>query len=90
MSLTLPYLTSMLAFDSDQETDEFLANHKAAIYTNPNLLAPPAPPSVWKVVQRATPPTPLADRIWDCKKAHPACQAGLEKYRVVDLKGQVD
>lgn len=89
MSLPLPHLTRTLAFGNNQETDEFLSNHKAAIYTNPNLPAPPAPPSAWKNIHKPA-PTPLADRIWDCRKAHSACQAGMEKYRVVDLKGQVD
>lgn len=88
MSLTLPYLTTTLAFDSDDETDDFLASHNAAVYTN---AAPPQPTSThdWKPI-KAPPPTPLHARVWDCKKAHAACQAGMNKYRVVDLKGQVD
>ncbi|ORY31797.1 putative SAC3/GANP domain protein associated with nuclear localization of protein [Naematelia encephala] len=76
LSLTLPYLTTTLAFDSDEETDSFLSSHNAAIYTNATAPLPP--------------PTPLHERLWDCKKAHPACLRGTEKYRVVDLKGQVD
>jgi hypothetical protein len=92
MSLTLPYLTNTLAFDSDEETDNFLNSHNAAIYTNPTL--PPAPSqnqnkNAWKPI-KVPPPTPLHERIWDCRKAHMSCQAGMNKYRVVDLKGQVD
>lgn len=92
MTLTLPYLTTTLAFDADSETDDFLASHNAAVYTN--ATAPPAPAEEsgrnrWKPI-KAPPPTPLHERIWDCKKAHAACAAGMNKYRVVDLKGQVD
>lgn len=90
MSLSLPFLTSTLSFDSDYETDEFLSSHNAAIYTNPTLAAPqPAVNNHWKPI-RAPPATPLEERVWDCKKAHGACAAGMNKYRVVDLKGQVD
>lgn len=99
MTLTLPYLTTTLAFDSDSETDEFLSTHSAAIYTNPTL-PPPVPPTAtsqstnhWKPSWKFLPPpapTPLANRIWDAKKAHGACSKGIEKYRVVDLKGQVN
>jgi hypothetical protein len=87
MSLPLPYLTQTLSFDSDDETDHFLESHNAAIYTNS---APPPPAQMtWKPIKSA-PPTPLRERIWDCRKAHSSCSAGLNKYRVVDLKGQVD
>lgn len=80
MTLALPYLTKTLAFDDDAETDRFLADHDAAIYTNPTEGRP-----AWKPK-----PTPLDQRVWDAKKAQHACKAGLSKYRVVDLKGQVD
>jgi hypothetical protein len=90
MTLNLPYLTTTLAFDSDADTDDFLENHKAAIYTNPTIApAPSTNNGPWKSI-KVQPATPLQDRIWDCKKAHSACQAGMNKYRVVDLKGQVD
>jgi hypothetical protein len=84
MTLPLPHLTSTLAFDSDAETHEFLDTHNSAIYTNPTL--PPPPNTPWKSVK----PTPLNERVWDCRKAHAGCKAGMGKYRVVDLKGQVD
>jgi len=86
MTLTLPYLTQTLSFDSDAETDSFLDAHKIAAYTSP-----PAPiqNGPWKSI-KVLPPIPLEDRIWDCKKAHAGCVLGMNKYRVVDLKGQVD
>lgn len=90
MTLPLPYLTRTLAFEVDDETDEFLAGHSANLYTNPTLPIPPRDPSnPWKPIP---PPkaTPLAERVWDCRKAHFACAKAVEKYRVVDLKGQVD
>nr|ODN93364.1 nuclear protein [Cryptococcus depauperatus CBS 7841] len=76
MTLPLTYIFGELAFDSEEHTHQFLADHDAAIYT-------PLP-----MLQGAR--LPLRDLIWDCKKAHQACQKGIEKYRVVDLKGQVD
>jgi hypothetical protein len=90
LTLPLPYLTTALAFESDQEADQFLSDHKAAIYTNANLPASkPVVNNAWRTIHRPT-PTPLHERIWDCKKAHAACAAAMQKYRVVDLKGQVD
>ncbi|CAK9787260.1 unnamed protein product [Cutaneotrichosporon oleaginosum] len=82
ISLPLSYLTHTLAFDSDQDTDEFLTGHQSAIYVAP--ARDTADP--WKPIA----PVPLSKRVWDAKKAHAACARGIEKYRVVDLKGQVD
>lgn len=91
LNLPLPYLTTTLAFETDEDTDAFLHDHHAAFYTNvPEANAPLArdPKNPWKTI---TPPfVPFADRVWDCKKAYMACAKGVEKYRVVDLKGQVD
>lgn len=81
-TLPLAYLTHALAFENDEEADEFLASHKAAIYVTP----PRDPADPWKPIA----PVPLSERMWDAKKAHAACAQGVEKYRVVDLKGQVD
>ncbi|WVQ65521.1 uncharacterized protein L199_003698 [Kwoniella botswanensis] len=83
MSLTLTYITTTLAFDSEEETDTFLQAHDAAIYVQS---ASAQPNNHWKSIK----PIPLHERIWDCRKAHAACAAGISKYRVVDLKGQVD
>jgi len=86
MTLPLPHLTQTLSFDSDAETDQFLDTHKIATY-----IQPPTPPQTgpWKSI-KPLPVIPLEERIWDCKKAHGGCVAGMQKYRVVDLKGQVD
>lgn len=81
-TLPLSYLTHTLAFETDEDADEFLTGHKAAIYVTP--ARDPANP--WKPIA----PIPLSERVWDARKAHPACAQGVEKYRVVDLKGQVD
>ncbi|RSH80372.1 uncharacterized protein EHS24_008948 [Apiotrichum porosum] len=92
LTLPLPYLTKTLAFESDEETDKFLSEHHAAIYVNvpdPNAPAKRDPANPWKSISKPK-PVPLEDRIWDCKKAHHACAKGVEKYRVVDIKGQVD
>lgn len=78
MTLPLPYLTKTLAFDNDEETDKFLSSHNAAVYTNAR-----DPKDPWK-------PVSLADRVWDCKKAHGACVQATQQYRIVDIKGQVD
>ncbi|KAL1406740.1 hypothetical protein Q8F55_006144 [Vanrija albida] len=92
LTLPLPYLTTTLAFENDEDTDAFLASHHAAIYTNvPDPSAPQKrdPSNPWKPVAKPK-PVPLADRVWSCKQAHPGCAKAIEKYRVVDLKGQVD
>lgn len=92
LTLPLPYLTKTLAFESDEETEKFLSEHHAAIYFNvpdPNAPAKRDPANPWKSISKPK-PVPLEDRIWDCKKAHHACAKGVEKYRVVDIKGQVD
>ena len=75
MTLALPYLTSLLAFDSDQETDDFLHGHHIGHYTESSI---------------ASKPRSISARVWDCKKSLAGAKAGMEKYRVVDLKGQVD
>lgn len=86
MTLSLPYLTQTLSFDTALETHEFLDAHNIATYTTP-----PTPPQTgpWKSIKQL-PVIPLEERVWDCKKAHLGCVAGMKKYRVVDLKGQVD
>ena len=78
MTLTLPYLTTTLAFDTDTETDQFLTEHDIAIYIDSAQFPQPHPPA------------PLHERIWDCKKSQMGCTKALDRYRVVDLKGQVD
>ncbi|WRT66763.1 uncharacterized protein IL334_003726 [Kwoniella shivajii] len=83
MTLPLTYITTSLAFDSEEEADTFLSTHDAAIYTAPQ---PVQSNNHWKPIK----PPPLLERIWDCRKAHAACAKGIGKYRVVDLKGQVD
>ncbi|EIW67776.1 hypothetical protein TREMEDRAFT_33569 [Tremella mesenterica DSM 1558] len=90
MSLPLTYVTATLSFDSDQETHSFLSSHSAAIYVDPT----PSDTTQgnghgWKSI-RSIPQIPLHERMWDCRKAHAAISTGMEKYRVVDLKGQVD
>jgi hypothetical protein len=91
MTLPLPYLTQTLAFETNSEADHFLTSHEAAIYIQP---PPPTPtvallPNAWKPIQKPV-VIPLAERVWDCKKAVGAIVRGGERYRVVDLKGQVD
>ena len=86
MTLPLPHLTQTLSFESDIETDSFLSSHDSAIYTN---ASPPQEKNAWKPI-KTMPPVPLSHTVWDCRKAHAGIQKGMEKYRVVDLKGQVD
>lgn len=93
MTLALSYVSTTLAFGALADADKFLADHSAAIYTNPTI-----EPSLLDSKPKKNPyksmfapkPTPLEERIWDAKKAHGACLLGMNKYRVVDLKGQVD
>jgi hypothetical protein len=91
MTLPITYLTQTLAFESDVDTDKFLDEHKIAIYTNDQ--PPPPPPSSsthWRPLKHASAKTPLNELVWDCKKSQAGCTKGMERYRVVDLKGQVD
>ena len=87
LTVPLPQLTTTLSFDSDRETDQFLVEHSCAIYKN----ATPEPVSSgpWKSLAKPK-PVPLHERIWDSKTSHDAVRRAGEKYRVVDLKGQVD
>lgn len=97
-TLRLSYIASTLSFESASTAAEFLQDHDAAIYTNPtvdpslldNKDKPKVRKTAWKTLPLAPKPTPPAELIWDAKKAHAACMAGMSKYRVVDLKGQVD
>lgn len=91
LTLPLPYITQILAFDTHTDTHAFLDSHSASIYTNPTLPLPPTttPKTAWRPIQKPK-PTPVTDLVWDAKKAAGAIGKGLEKYRVVDLKGQVD
>lgn len=90
MTLTLPYLTKTLAFEADSIADKFLVDHEIALYTNPTPApAPNASTNHWRPI-KASAPTPLKERIWDCKKALVGVRKAMERYRVVDLKGQVD
>ncbi|ORX37015.1 SAC3/GANP/Nin1/mts3/eIF-3 p25 family-domain-containing protein [Kockovaella imperatae] len=88
LTLPLPHLTARLSFESDQETDKFLVDHGVGIYANVSQpVSQPVNP--WRPI-KPPPPTPLEDRQWDCKKVQSACIAAMSRYRVVDLKGQVD
>lgn len=88
MTLPLDYMTQILAFETYDDTNEFLASHGANMYTNPTLpVAATNASRAWKLPPQ---PTPVQDLVWDCKKAHAACARAVDKYRVVDLKGQVD
>ncbi|WWC88241.1 uncharacterized protein L201_003147 [Kwoniella dendrophila CBS 6074] len=84
MTLSLTYVTTTLAFDTEEETDAFLQAHDAAIYVP--ISASTTNNNHWKPIRLP----PLHERTWDCRKAHAACATGIGKYRVVDLKGQVD
>ncbi|TYJ52168.1 hypothetical protein B9479_007241 [Cryptococcus floricola] len=78
LTLPLQIIYRTLAFDTEEETHQFLNSHSAAVYTN----ALQHDQHGFRTATR--------DLVWDCRKAHAACQKGIEKYRVVDLKGQVD
>ena len=61
-----------------------------ALYTNYDPAVETAHASnPWKPI-KAPPPLPFHERLWDCKKSQAACTAAAARYRVVDLKGQVD
>jgi hypothetical protein len=90
MTLPLPYITRILAFDGEIDSDNYLASHEIAIYTNPFLpdIGPKPKLPAWKPLPPPK-PTPLADRIWNAKASASAVVKGVDSLRVVDLKGQV-
>lgn len=93
LTLPLSYITQILAFETPTETDKFLSDHNASLYTNPTIEPTPQTTtttvkSVWKPIHRPK-PTPLPELIWDAKKSAPMILKGMERYRVVDLKGQL-
>jgi hypothetical protein len=90
MTLTLHYIADTLKFKAHHEdahislsaANKFLVDHAISVYTN----ATTASSGPWKSISS----TPLAQLVWDCKKALPGVKKGMERFRVVDLKGQVD
>lgn len=95
MTLPLTYLTSELAFENVQHTAKFLEDHEAASWHQPAAAAYPDLKTAHALHSRnqrrqtAPRPPPLEERIWDCKAAHAACERGIQRYRTVDLKGQI-
>ena len=98
MTLPLAHIRAELAFESVEQANQFLEEHQAANYVKP------APVDEFPALSSAaarialgkkqkpsarSPVVPLQDRIWDCRASHAACEKGNERYRTVDLKGQI-
>lgn len=103
MTLPLAHIQSELAFETLEQTHQFLEDHQAANYVKPaqsdefpTLSSAKAQSGLSKKQQKALlaqqqKPNviPLEGRIWDCRASHAACESGNDRYRTVDLKGQI-
>lgn len=98
MTLPLIHIRAELAFENVESANQFLEEHQAANYIKPAPIDEfPTLSSAARTVgkkqkqanQRPPPVVPLAERIWDCRASHAACEKGNERYRTVDLKGQI-
>ena len=98
MTLPLVHIQAELAFETAEQANQFLEEHQAANYVKPapvdefpTLSSAAARSSTGKKQKLpARPPVvPLKERIWDCRASHAACEKGNERYRTVDLKGQI-
>jgi hypothetical protein len=103
MTLPLAHIQTELAFENLEQANQFLEEHQAANYVKPAqsdgfpaLSSAVAQSGLSKKQQRAllaqqqkSPVLPLEGRIWDCKASHAACESGNDRYRTVDLKGQI-
>lgn len=103
MTLPLAHIQAELAFENLEQANQFLEEHQAANYVKPAqadgfpaLSSAVAQSGLSKKQQRAIlaqqqkpPVIPLEGRIWDCRASHAACESGNDRYRTVDLKGQI-
>lgn len=98
MTLPLVHIQAELAFETVEQANQFLEEHQAANYVKPApvdefpaLSSAAARSTVGKKPKLSTRPpvVPLQERIWDCRASHAACEKGNERYRTVDLKGQI-
>lgn len=100
-SLPLKFLASELAFADVQEAHEFLKINSLAVYIEPtpseavNLAASMASTNASRKKGRTAngsaskPSVPLEQRKWDCKSALRGVISAGEKYRKIDIKGQI-
>ncbi|KAJ9110000.1 hypothetical protein QFC20_003074 [Naganishia adeliensis] len=103
MTLPLAHIQAELAFENLEQTNQFLEEHQAANYVKP--AQPDAFPALSSAVaqsglskkqqrailaqQQKPAAIPLEGRVWDCRASHAACESGNDRYRTVDLKGQI-
>ncbi|PWN49816.1 hypothetical protein IE53DRAFT_331407 [Violaceomyces palustris] len=85
----LSFIASELAFADAMEAHEFLASHNCATYIDPTpteLVATLSPRGKKKAKGQSL---PFEKRNWDAKTAIDALNGAMEKYRKVDIKGQI-
>ncbi|EPQ31214.1 uncharacterized protein PFL1_01401 [Pseudozyma flocculosa PF-1] len=93
-SLSLSYIASELAFNDVAEAHAFLSSHDVAIYVDPTpaelaQMGLMAPQGGKKRKSNPTPQVPLDKRTWDAKAAMEPLATAMERYRKVDIKGQL-
>lgn len=95
MTLPLTFLTSELAFESIQHAYKFLEAHDAAVWHQPAQSMYPDLKTAHAVHSKATKRQQpkkaqlLDELVWDCKAASAACERGIQRYKTIDLKGQI-
>lgn len=96
-SLPLRYIASTLGFLDTTEAHDFLKAHGVALYIEPTPaeVAASATNSSGAAVNGGRRKKgqggglPLEERKWDCKSALPGVLAAGDKYRKIDIKGQI-
>ncbi|TKY88923.1 hypothetical protein EX895_002164 [Sporisorium graminicola] len=90
-SIALSFIAEELAFQDVTEANEFLAANSAAVYLEPTPadLAALAPANGKKKKSKAKPSLPLDKRQWDAKAAMQPLTDAIQKFRKVDIKGQI-
>ncbi|PWY98081.1 hypothetical protein BCV70DRAFT_40578 [Testicularia cyperi] len=101
-SLTLQFISDELAFDSLEQTHDFLSANNAAVYIQPTPLASESKPHAAalptststkkkksKPQPSQSPQIPLEAKLWDPKAALDPLATAIAKYRKIDIKGQI-
>ena len=91
-SIALSFIADELAFQDVAEADEFLSANGAAVYVEPTpaeLAAMMPPANGKKKKSKSIPTLPLEKRQWDAKAAMQPLTDAIQKFRKVDIKGQI-
>ena len=91
-SIALSYIAEELAFQDVTEADQFLSTNGAAVYIEPTpaeIAAMMPSGNGKKKKSKSIPSLPLEKRQWDAKAAMQPLTDAIQKFRKVDIKGQI-